>query len=115
MMIVVDFYSVVKFCSPMPKNTKFIQSSNSRICSVCFNLCCLKISPSPEDQDLEQENYRLLSRITALQQEKWVLEEKINHLEQGSAAMAEDLMCKTALIQYYFTEGRSGLFYQYHN
>jgi len=82
---------------------------------VCFNLCCLKISPSPEDQDLEQENYRLLSRITALQQEKWVLEEKINHLEQGSAAMAEDLMCKTALIQYYFTEGKSGLFHQYCN
>lgn len=66
------------------------------------------ISPPPKDQDLEQENYRLLSRITALQQEKWVLEEKINHLEQGSAAMAEDLMHKTALIQYYCIEGKSG-------
>jgi hypothetical protein len=75
----------------------------------------LKISPSPEDQNLEQENYRLLSRITALKQENWVLEEKINHLEQGSAAMAEDLMSKTALIQYSFTERRSGLFHQYCN
>ena len=99
----------------MPKNTKFLQSSESRIFSACFILCCLKISPSPEDQDLEQENYRLLSRITVLQQEKWVMEEKISHLEQGSAAMAEDLMSKTALIQYYFTEGRSGMFFQYHN
>ena len=103
------------FCSHSLKNTKFILSSESRICSVCFNLLFLKISPSPEDQDLEQENYRLLSRITALQQGKWVLEEKINHLEQGSATMAEDLMCKTALIQYYLTDGRSGLFHQYRN
>jgi hypothetical protein len=75
-----------------------------------LQLLLLKISPPPEDQDLEQENYRLLSRITDLQQEKWVLEEKINHLEQGSAAMAEDLMHKTALIQYYCIEGKSGLF-----
>lgn len=73
----------------------------------------LKISPPPRDQDLEQETYRLLSKITALQQEKWVLEEKINHLEQGSAAMAEDLMRKTALIEYYCIEGKSGLFFDH--
>lgn len=114
MMIVVGFYIVVKFCSHMVRTQSLFNQVWVEF-AVCFNLRCLKISPSPEDQDLEQENYRLLSRITALQQEKWVLEEKINHLEQGSAAMAEDLMCKTALIQYYFTEGRSGLFYQYHN
>ncbi|PSN47886.1 GRIP1-associated protein 1 [Blattella germanica] len=64
-------------------------------------------SPPPEEQDLEQENHQLLSRVLALQQEKWVLEEKINHLEQGSSAMAEDLMRKTALIQFYCMEGRS--------
>lgn len=89
-----------------PRETSTGTRENSIVAGSISNLNG-NISPSPEDQDLEQENYRLLSRITALQQEKWVLEEKINHLEQGSAAMAEDLMCKTALIQYYFTERRS--------
>ena len=66
------------------------------------------MSPPPEDQDLEQENYQLLNRITELQKEKWVLEEKINHLEQGCSAMAEDLMHKTELIQFYCMERRPG-------
>jgi hypothetical protein len=73
------------------------------------------VSPPHEDQDLEQENDTLLSRIISLQEEKWVLEEKINHLEQCSAAMAEDLIHKKALIQYYCIEGRSGLFHSYCN
>ncbi|XP_064473885.1 GRIP1-associated protein 1-like isoform X2 [Ornithodoros turicata] len=50
---------------------------------------------------LEQENNDLLGRLAALQEEKWVLEEKINHLEVSNSAMAEDLVSKTAIIQYY--------------
>ncbi|KAG8227892.1 hypothetical protein J437_LFUL008206, partial [Ladona fulva] len=36
-----------------------------------------------EEMDLEQENKNLLERLTALQEEKWLLEEQVNHLEQG--------------------------------
>lgn len=57
---------------------------------------------------MEQENLNLVARITALQQEKWILEEKINHLEEGSAAMVDDLMQKSAVIEFYCMEGGRG-------
>lgn len=57
---------------------------------------------------LEQETSNLLERVAVLQEEKWTLEEKINHLEMSNAAMAEDLMKKTSIIQYYCMEGRGG-------
>ncbi|XP_023222811.1 GRIP1-associated protein 1-like [Centruroides sculpturatus] len=57
---------------------------------------------------LEQETSNLLERVAILQEEKWTLEEKINHLEMSNAAMAEDLMKKTSIIQYYCMEGRGG-------
>ncbi|XP_076344298.1 GRIP1-associated protein 1-like isoform X6 [Tachypleus tridentatus] len=56
---------------------------------------------------LEQENNDLLSRIAGLQQEKWNMEEKINHLEVSNAALADDLVKKTEIIQYYCMEGRA--------
>lgn len=57
-------------------------------------------------ETLEKENGELVSRITKLQQDKWVAEEKINHLELSTAAMADDILRKTQLIQHYCMEGR---------
>ncbi|XP_069692882.1 GRIP1-associated protein 1-like [Periplaneta americana] len=89
-------------CEPRESSTR----ENSIVAGSVSNLNG-NVSPPPENQDLEQENCRLVTRIAQLQEEKWVLEEKINHLEQGSAAMAEDLMRKTALIEHYCIKKRS--------
>ncbi|XP_037281653.2 GRIP1-associated protein 1 [Rhipicephalus microplus] len=55
---------------------------------------------------LEQENNDLVSRLAALQEEKWILEEKINHLEVSNSSMADDLVNKTAIIQYYCMDSK---------
>ncbi|XP_076468922.1 GRIP1-associated protein 1-like [Babylonia areolata] len=43
----------------------------------------------------------LLKRLTSMQEQKWALEEKVNHLETSNACMAEDLLQKTAIIEHY--------------
>ncbi|KAH6928498.1 hypothetical protein HPB50_016835 [Hyalomma asiaticum] len=55
---------------------------------------------------LEQENNDLVSRLAALQEEKWILEEKLNHLEVSNSSMADDLVNKTAIIQYYCMDSK---------
>uniref|UniRef100_A0A147BTY4 Putative myosin heavy chain muscle-like protein n=1 Tax=Ixodes ricinus TaxID=34613 RepID=A0A147BTY4_IXORI len=55
---------------------------------------------------LEQENNDLVGRLAALQEEKWVLEEKINHLEVSNSSMADDFVSKTAIIQYYCMDSK---------
>ncbi|XP_046405703.1 GRIP1-associated protein 1-like isoform X2 [Ischnura elegans] len=61
---------------------------------------------NPDDLDLEQESRNLLERVASLQEEKWALEEKVNQLEQGNAAMVQDLMKKSKVIQFYCMDGR---------
>jgi chromosome segregation ATPase len=56
---------------------------------------------------LERENNELVARITALQQEKWTLEERINQLELSVGALSDDIQRKTDIIQYYSMEGRA--------
>lgn len=51
-----------------------------------------------------EETASLVNRVTDLQQEKWQLEERITHLESSSAAMADDLLKKSAIIQHYCME-----------
>ncbi|XP_043224134.1 GRIP1-associated protein 1-like [Amphibalanus amphitrite] len=58
------------------------------------------------DSPVDTETVSLLARITRLQEEKWRVEEKLNHLEQSSGALADDLANKAALIQFYCMEGR---------
>ncbi|CAH1266124.1 GRIPAP1, partial [Branchiostoma lanceolatum] len=64
-------------------------------------------SSSPERSGLAEETADLIGRITELQQQNWLLEEKVNHLESNSASMAEDLMRKSAIIQTYVTDSRT--------
>ncbi|KFM80948.1 GRIP1-associated protein 1, partial [Stegodyphus mimosarum] len=56
---------------------------------------------------LETETTNLLAKIAQLQQKNWTLEEKVNHLEMSNEALVDDVLKKTALIQFYCMEGRS--------
>ncbi|XP_064093643.1 GRIP1-associated protein 1-like isoform X1 [Macrobrachium nipponense] len=61
------------------------------------------VSPqgSPPPGLVTEETASLVNRVTDLQQQKWQLEERITHLESSSAAMAEDILKKSAIIQHY--------------
>ncbi|XP_068213035.1 GRIP1-associated protein 1-like isoform X1 [Palaemon carinicauda] len=61
------------------------------------------VSPqgSPPPGIVTEETASLVNRVTDLQQQKWQLEERITHLESSSAAMAEDILKKSAIIQHY--------------
>lgn len=56
---------------------------------------------------LESETNNLLAKVAQLQQKNWILEEKVNHLEMSNEALVDDVLKKTALIQFYCMEGRS--------
>ena len=47
------------------------------------------------------ETAELLARVASLQQTNWQLEEQIQHLEASAAAMAQDLLAKSSVIQHY--------------
>ncbi|XP_071537454.1 GRIP1-associated protein 1-like isoform X2 [Panulirus ornatus] len=66
----------------------------------------INISPqgSPPPCVITDETASLVNRVTELQQQKWQLEERITHLESSSAAMADDLLKKSAIIQHYCME-----------
>ncbi|KAG7164206.1 GRIP1-associated protein 1-like [Homarus americanus] len=67
------------------------------------------VSPqgSPPPGVVTEETASLVNRVTDLQQQKWQLEERITHLESSSAAMADDLLKKSAIIQHYCMELKS--------
>ncbi|XP_045128923.1 GRIP1-associated protein 1-like isoform X2 [Portunus trituberculatus] len=56
---------------------------------------------SPPPGIVTEETVSLVNRVTELQQHKWQLEERITHLESSSAAMADDLLKKSAIIQHF--------------
>ena len=65
-----------------------------------------KLSQNPSVS--KGETRELLNRITNLQQEKWGLEEQVKHLEESAAAMAQELLEKTKLMQDYVQHTRTG-------
>ncbi|XP_056396870.1 GRIP1-associated protein 1 isoform X3 [Hyla sarda] len=54
----------------------------------------------------DEEMSDLFLRLAEIQQEKWLLEEKVKHLEVSSASMAEDLCRKSAIIEAYVMDSR---------
>ncbi|XP_074873513.1 GRIP1-associated protein 1 isoform X2 [Carettochelys insculpta] len=54
----------------------------------------------------DEEVTELFQRLAETQQEKWLLEEKVKHLEVSSASMAEDLCRKSAIIETYVMDSR---------
>ncbi|KAA0714333.1 GRIP1-associated protein 1 [Triplophysa tibetana] len=65
---------------------------------------------SPQSQrpaDLsDDEVSELFQRLAEVQQEKWMLEEKVKHLEVSCASMAEDICKKSAIIETYVMDSR---------
>ena len=55
----------------------------------------------------------LLEKISSLQEEKWSAEQKLQMLEHSATAMADDLMKKSNLIQFYCMEGKQGMDFLY--
>ncbi|XP_063101897.1 GRIP1-associated protein 1 isoform X9 [Cavia porcellus] len=72
------------------------------------------LSSSPQAQPprpaelSDEEVAELFQRLAETQQEKWMLEEKVKHLEVSSASMAEDLCRKSAIIETYVMDSRIG-------
>ncbi|EFX77167.1 hypothetical protein DAPPUDRAFT_225784 [Daphnia pulex] len=64
-------------------------------------------SEGEQPPDLTNENARLVNRLATMQQEKWRLEERVLHLEETNAAMADEMVKRGKLIQHYCMEGRS--------
>ena len=54
-----------------------------------------------EGHEMKADNQALLGKISRLQNEREVSLEKISMLEHSSAAMADDLVKKSAIIQFY--------------
>ncbi|KAM8793675.1 GRIP1-associated protein 1 [Eudromia elegans] len=52
------------------------------------------------------EAAELLERLARSQQERWLLEEKVRHLEASGASMAEDLCHKSAIIEGFIRDSR---------
>jgi len=50
-----------------------------------------------------------LCKIAALQDEKINLQNQLQMLEQSSAAMADDLLKKSSLIQFYCMDSKAGI------
>ncbi|XP_022081293.1 GRIP1-associated protein 1-like isoform X2 [Acanthaster planci] len=65
-------------------------------------------APSPNGSmmsaALSEETTELISRMTELQTANWALEEKVRHLEESNACMADDLLKKTAIIETHVME-----------
>ncbi|KAM9181411.1 GRIP1-associated protein 1 isoform 2-T2 [Dugong dugon] len=76
--------------------------------------CPASLSSSPQAQPprpaelSDEEVAELFQRLAETQQEKWMLEEKVKHLEVSSASMAEDLCRKSAIIETYVMDSRIG-------
>ncbi|XP_072287857.1 GRIP1-associated protein 1 isoform X2 [Pyxicephalus adspersus] len=74
--------------------------------------CNKSNSGSPQSQPQrpaelsDEEVSDLFQRLAEIQQEKWMLEEKVKHLEVSSASMAEDLCRKSAIIETYVMDSR---------
>lgn len=56
--------------------------------------------------DLGAENARLVARLAQTQQDKWRLEERVSHLEESNAAMADEMVRRGQLIQFYCMDQR---------
>ncbi|XP_030640787.1 GRIP1-associated protein 1 isoform X1 [Chanos chanos] len=68
---------------------------------------------SPQSQrpaDLSDDEVgELFQRLAEVQQEKWMLEEKVKHLEVSCSSMADDICKKSAIIEAYVMDSRRDL------
>ncbi|TTF87024.1 GRIP1-associated protein 1 [Bagarius yarrelli] len=62
-------------------------------------------SQRPADLSDDEVN-KLFQRLAEVQQEKWLLEEKVKHLEVSCSSMADDICKKSAIIETYVMDSR---------
>ncbi|XP_060736857.1 GRIP1-associated protein 1 isoform X4 [Tachysurus vachellii] len=62
-------------------------------------------SQRPADLSDDEVN-ELFQRLAEVQQEKWLLEEKVKHLEVSCSSMADDICKKSAIIETYVMDSR---------
>jgi len=62
--------------------------------------------PSNAQANANTDYSTLLEKISSLQEEKWSAEQKLQMLEHSATAMADDLVKKSNLIQFYCMEGK---------
>lgn len=53
---------------------------------------------------LIEEQAALVDRLTKMQHDKWMLEEKLSYLEQANSSLSEDLANKSDIIKHYFID-----------
>ena len=58
---------------------------------------------------LQEEHKELIDKLTTAQQQKWVLEEKCNHLEVSNSALNNDLLRKESIIKKYVVSHKADL------
>ncbi|XP_006812622.1 GRIP1-associated protein 1-like [Saccoglossus kowalevskii] len=80
-----DSSSVSSWGTSLKDNSEHNQPATSEVSNTAIN----------------EETNELLARITEIQEQKWLAEERVNHLENSNACMADDLMKKSAIIQAY--------------
>ncbi|KAK5924318.1 hypothetical protein CgunFtcFv8_001196 [Champsocephalus gunnari] len=56
----------------------------------------------------DDEVGELFQRLAEVQQQKWMLEEKVKHLEVSCSSMAEDICRKSSIIETYVMDSRIG-------
>lgn len=62
--------------------------------------------PGGDSSSVSSLGRELFQRLAQSQQERWLLEEKVRHLEVSSASMAEDLCRKSAIIESFVRDSR---------
>ena len=80
-------------------------------------------SPSPElgtsfpkinsNNPINADFGAMVDKLSGLEEEKWSLQQKVQMLEISAAAMADDLVKKSNIIQFYCMEGKQGNFKKY--
>ena len=58
---------------------------------------------------LQEETKDLIDRLTSVQQQKWILEEKCSHLEDSNSALNDDLLRKESIIKTYVVSHKADL------
>lgn len=80
-------------------NTTLLNNDDSRLVQ---NLGSPSSNHCARDGMLIEEQAALVERLTRLQHDKWMLEEKLSYLEQANSSLSEDLANKSDIIKQYF-------------
>jgi hypothetical protein len=92
--------------TPIPATSSSSVSNGGDSLPTDSPLSC-RVSPTEETATAasDADYHLLLDKISSLQEERLVLQEKVHMVEHSASAMAAELLRKNELIQYYCMEG----------